>query len=816
MRSDDERWHAPMFTLLDSVRQDTAYAVRALRKSPGFSAVAILSLALGIGANTTIFTFVNAVLLRPLPYPDPDRLVVLRERPRDSSTTVAVHPQNFLEWRARARSFEALALVQTPPLNVVGQQGAEQVARAQVTSDLFTVFGLPMTLGRGFTEAETRPGADGVIILGYSFWQRWFGGDPGVLGRQLRVTEGALTIVGVAPAALRLGTMEPDAYTPLPVDPATPGSAGSRSFDCYGRLARGVVLGTAQAEMSGIAAVLARQYPLDEGYGVTVSGLHEYLVREGRPALLLLTAVVAVVLSIACVNLASLLMARGLWRRGELAVRASLGASRGRLIRQLTIESLVLSLCGGLVGLALAYWAMRALVVLTAGALTAGSTATVSLDGRCLLFTLALSTLTALVSGLLPARQAGGTEPQLALREHTRSGTADRKQHRIRRLLVVTEVASAFVLLVGAALLLRTLSTLVRVDLGFQPAGTLTMNLFLGDRPADVRADVLDRMLDRVNALPDVEGAGTIQFLPLAGMNCGTGFWLEGEAHGDASQAHPTDCSLVSRGYLEAMRIPLLAGRVFDRRDRMDSPRVLVVNEAFARRYFPGGRALGRRILVAGTNQALAEIVGIVGDVRHNGLTSEPAPTVYLLHAQTPGYITNLVVRTKGNPAAQAAAVTRAIHEVDPMQAVSGVKTMDQYLGEALTRPRLYAVLVAAFALMALLLAAVGLYGLLAYTVAQRSHEIGIRLALGADRRRVFLDLARQGAALVATGLVAGLLIALALRNVVSAFLFGIGPADPASYAIGAAAFAAASLVAVTVPAYRGARIDPMSALRET
>jgi putative ABC transport system permease protein len=622
-------------------------------------------------------------------------------------------------------------------------------------------------------------------------------------------------IVGVAPAALRVGTMEPDTYTPLSIDPANPGSVGSRSFDCYGRLAPGVDIASARAEMSGIAAVLARQYALDEGYGVALSGLHEHLVREGRPALQLLMAVVGVVLLIACANLASLLMARGVRRRGELAVRASLGASRGRLIRQLTIESLVLSVCGGVVGLALAYWAMQALLALTAGALTAGSTAAVRLEARCLLFTLALSTLTALVFGLLPARQAGSTEPQLALREQARGGTADRSQHRIRRVLVVTEVAAAFVLLVGAALLLRTFSSLVRVDLGFKPAGTLTMNLFLGDRPADVRADVLGRMLDRVNALPGVEAAGTIQFLPLAGMNCGTGFWIEGEAPGDPSQAHPTDCSLISRGYLSAMRIPLVAGRAFDGSDRMESRRVLVVNQAFARRYFPGGHALGRRILVVGSNQALAEIIGVAGDVRHNGLTSEPAPTVYLLHAQTPGYITNLVVRTKGNPAAQASAVVRAIHEVDPMQAVSSMKTMDQYLGEALARPRLYAALVAAFGLMALLLAAVGVYGLLAYTVAQRSREIGIRLALGAERGRVFLDLVWQGAGLVLAGLVIGLAAALALRSAVAAFLFGVGPGDPASY-IGAAAFIAAAVVAVILPAYRGSRIDPTSALRES
>jgi putative ABC transport system permease protein len=815
MRVIDEPRQSRVFAMLDGLRQDATYALRGLRKSPGFSAVAILSLALGIGANTTIFTFVNAVLLRPLAYPDPDRLVVLREKPRDSSTTVAVHPQNFLEWQARSRSFAALALVQTPPLNVIGEQGAEQISRAQVTPDLFGVFALPMTLGRGFTEAETRPGGAGVVVLGYHFWQRWFGGDPAVLGRQLRVTEGSLTIVGVAPAALRLGTLEPDTLTPLPLDPANPGAVGSRSFDCYGRLSPGVTLEAAQVEMTAIAAVLARQYPLDDGYGVAVSGLQDHLVREGRPALRLLMTVVAVVLLIACANLASLLMARGVRRRGELAVRASLGASRGRLMRQLTIESLVLALSGGVVGLALAYWATQALVVLTAGALTAGSPATVALDRWCLLFTFALSTVTALVFGLLPARQAGGTEPQIALRAHTRSGTADRSQHRIRRLLVVSEVALAFVLLVGASLLLRTFSSLVHVDLGFQPAGTLTMNLFLGDRPAAVRADVLGRMLDRVNAVPGVESAGTIQFLPLAGMNCGTGFWLEGEAAGDPSRSHPTDCSLVSRGYFSAMRIPLVAGRVFDGRDRMESPRVLVVNDAFARRYFPGASALGRRILVVSSNQALAEIVGVVGDVRHNGLTSVPAPAVYLLHAQTPGYITNLVVRTKGPAAAQAPAVIRAIHEIDPMQAVSGMKTMDQYLGDALSRPRLYAVLVTSFAAIALLLATIGVYGLLAYTVAQRAHEIGVRLALGAARRRVFLDLLRQGAALVIVGLAAGLLAAFALRGFVSAFLFGIGPGDPASYAAGAGAFAAAAIVAVALPAYRGSRIDPTSALRE-
>ena len=358
---------------LDQRKEECRDALRGLRKSPGFTTVGILSLALGIGANTTIFTFVNAVLLRPLPYRGSERLVVLREQPLGADGTVNVHPLNFLEWRARAGSFEALTLVQAPPLNVIGANGAEQIARVQTTAELFRVFGVGPTRGRVFTLEETQPGHHDVVILGHGFWQRWFGGDPAVVGRRLEVPEGSLTIIGVAPPGLRIGLIEPDAYTPLPIDPARPDSIGSRSFQCYGRLKPGVSLDAARAEMAVVASALARQYPMDEGYGVFVSGLHAYLVRDGRPALRLLMAVVATVLIIACVNLAGLLMARGIRRRGELAVRASLGASRGRLVRQLIIESLVLSSLGGAAGLVLAYGGTLALVMLTAGALTVGS-----------------------------------------------------------------------------------------------------------------------------------------------------------------------------------------------------------------------------------------------------------------------------------------------------------------------------------------------------------------------------------------------------------------------------------------------------------
>ena len=800
--------------LLDELRQDGQYALRGLRKSPGFTTVAILSLALGIGANTTIFTFVNAVLLRPLPYPGSDRLVILREQPAGSAGTVAVHPLNFLEWRARARSFESLALVQTPPLDVIGAGGAEQIARAQTTWELFSVFGVGPALGRVFTREETQPGTHDAVILGYGFWQRWFGGDPAVLGRRLEVRDGSLTIIGVAPPGLRIGLIEPDVYTPLPIDPAKPESIGSRSFLCYGRLKPGVGLDAARAEMAVVASALARQYPMDEGYGVFVSGLHEYLVREGRPALRLLMAVVATVLVIACVNLAGLLMARAIRRRGELAVRASLGASRGRLVRQLIIESLVLSSLGGAAGLVLAYGGTRALVTLTADALTAGSIEPIRLESTCLAFTLVVSTMTALVFGLLPAWQASRVEPQMALRERTRGGTADRRHHRIRSALVVTEVAMAVVLLVGAGLLLRTLSRLVRVDLGFQPARTITMKLFLGARPDEARVALVDQILDRIEALPGVKAASTIQFLPLTGMNCGTGFWLEGQARGDPSQALPTECSLVSRGYFAAMGIPLVDGRPFDRRDRMGTTRVAIVNQSFARRYFPEGRARGRRILVVWSDETWAEIVGIVGDVRHNGLTSEPAPTVFLLHAQTPGYITSLVVRADGDAGAQAAAVRNAIREVDPTQAVSAAKTMEQYVADSLARPRMYASLVACFAVLAVILAAVGVYGLIAYVVAQRTHEIGIRLALGASRGDVFRAVFGQGARLALAGLVLGLVAARGLRAAVSTMLFGVTPGDPISHVVAAAVFAVVALGVAAIPAHRASRVDPTTALR--
>ncbi len=801
-------------TLVDSLRQDVTYALRALRKTPAFTIVGILSLAIGIGANTTIFTFVNAVLLRSLPYPGSNRIVVLLEHALNSAAPLNVHPANFVAWRERARSFESLVLVQTPPLNLIGTNGPEQVVRLLTSSNLFRVFGVNPALGRAFTEEDMRPGADPVVILGYGFWQRWFGGDPTVLGRQLSVQEGTLTIVGVASSGFRIGSMEPEVFTPMTIDPANPSATGSRAFQCYGRLAPGVSIDAARSEMTVVASALGQESQSSKGMGVFVSALHDDLVKEARPGLRLLMAVVSIVLLIACVNLAGLLMARGLNRRGEFALRAALGASRGRLVRQLLVESLVLSIWGGAAGVVVAYWMTHMLVGFTASALTSITSEPIGLDLTCLFFTFVISCATALAFGLVPALRATHIDPQTAIRQQTGGATADRRQHRIRGALVIAEVALAIVLLVGAGLLLRTLSSLVRVDLGFQPAETVSVGLFLGDRPPETRIAAIDQILDRVESVPGVKAAGTIQFLPLRGATCGTGFWLDEQAATkDPAKALSTECALVSRGYFAALRIPVVEGRVFDRRDRLASPRVVVVNQSFAKRYF-GGRAIGRRVFVQSSNQALAEIVGIVGDVRHNGLTSQPAPTVFLLHAQTPGYITNLVVRTAGDPLSYVSAIRRAVYEADPTQAVSGARTIEQDVASVLARPRLYALLVTGFAIVAVTLAAIGVYGLIAYVVTQRTREIGIRVALGATRRKVFLDVVRQGAVLVVTGLVIGVISAAAVRKIVSDLLFGVTPGDPMTYLLAASAFATIAGAAVMIAAFRATQVEPVRALR--
>ncbi len=809
----DECRDARGLAFLDGLRQDLGYALRTLRKSPAFTAVAVLSLGLGIGANTAIFTFVNAALLKPLPYPQAERIVALRQRAAETGVTALVHPVSFLEWRDRARSFEALAIGQPLPVNTDGGYGAETVSGFWSTADLFRVFGVAPALGRAFAEEEARPGAAQVVVLSHGYWRRRFGADPRVMGRTIRMGGSQATVVGVMPPGFRVGTLNTDVYYPLPLDRSKPDAVGSRSFQCYGRLRPGVSLDAARAEMTLIADQIGDEIQAEKGWRVQVSDLRDSLVRDNRLALLLLLGVVVFVLLIACANLAGLLLTRGVGRRSELALRAALGASRFRLVQQLVVESLVLAVMGGALGLLLGAMASRALVFLAEDAVAFGQMADVRLDARVLGFTVALSLLTAIVFGLAPASQVSHFNLQAALVERGRGGSDSRRQHRVRAALVTGEVALAVVLLAGAGLLLRTFSNLFQVKLGFEPEQVLTMRLFLTDDAAR-RANLVESILDRVETLPGVRAVGTIQFLPLGGWTNNGPFHFVGRPEPTDPKSMESDVSTVSRGYFEAMGIPLLRGRSFDRRDGMESPRVAVVNQAFVDRYCPGEDPLGQVILGDWASPRPTEIVGIVGDIRHNGLTAEPRPTVFLAQAQVPGYITYVVLRALGDLPGMAASVRREIQQVDRNQAVSAVQPMGQYVSAALARPTLYAVLLSAFAGLAVVLSAVGLYGLMAYAVSRRTHEIGIRMALGAQPTDVLRSILGQGARLASLGVALGTLCAMALSRLLDTLLYGVSPSDPLTYAGAAVVLGGVTLAAAFVPARRASRVDPIRALR--
>jgi putative ABC transport system permease protein len=797
----------------DRLAQDLRYALRTMRRSPGFTAVAVLSLALGIGANTAVFTFVNAALLKPLPYLHPDRIVALVERFPKGNGTALVHPRSFIEWHDRARSFEALAIAQAIPVNTQGDDGPEQVAGLWATSELFHVFGVGPFLGRAFTDQETRPGASPVVILSYGYWQRRCASDPNILGKTLQMERQPSTVIGVMPAGFRVATLNTDVYLPLPLDHNKPESVGSRAFQCYGRLRPGVSVESAQAEMTVIADRVSRQYSIDEGWGVMLYNLRDYLAQDSRQILLVLLAVVAIVLLIACANIAGLLLTRGVGRRSELALRASLGAGRLRLVQQLLIESLVLSFVGGALGLVLGFWASRALVVLAKEAVAFGQMTDVHLDIRVLVFTLALSLLTAIVFGLAPAWQASRFDLQAALKEHGRGAGGTRGQQRFRSALVVGEVALAVVLLVGAGLLLRTFSQMLQVKLGFQPEHVLTMRMLVTGDTAR-RANLVEGVLDRVEALPEVRAVGTIQFLPLGGWTNRGPFHFVGRPDPAAPESMESDTSVVSHGYFAAMGIPVLRGRPFGRQDRMGSQRVALVNQSFVNKYCRHEDPLGLRISGDWSDPAPVEIVGVAGDIRHDGLTVEPRPTVFLAQAQGPGYITYLVVRTAAAPEGLARAIRHEILQVDRSQPVTDIKMMEQYVSASLARPRLYSALISTFASLALVLAAIGLYGLMAYAVSRRTHEIGIRIALGAQPGAVLRSTLGQGARLAVIGLVLGVVCAMVLSRFVASLLYGVSPRDVPTYAAVAALLGGVALIAAYVPARRASRVDPMVALR--
>jgi putative ABC transport system permease protein len=809
-----------MFTML----QDALYGLRMLWKSPGFTLVAVASLALGIGANTVVFSVVNAVLLKSLPYRDPQSIVLVwgaqrasgNERGQVSATDVA-------DWRAQSHSFEDMATYSDwRPLLAEGAGEPERLPAAQVGDGYFTVMKGQPLLGRTFLAEEQQDGKDFVVVLGYNLWQRRFGGDPAIVGRQISLSGRAYTVVGVMPQDFRslpAGLLQESAelYRPVAEQPAEP-ERGSRHLRAIARLKDGATVEQAQAEMTTIARRLEETHPTENtNYGVRVTPLREDLVGNIRPALLLLFGAVAFVLLIACANVGNLLLARSSARQREIAIRAALGAGRARIVRQLLTESVLLALVGGSLGLLAAAWGTR--LIETIGAQLIPWLGRVELDARILLFTFGMSVMTGVVFGLAPALRASRPDLNESLKEGARSG-AGASRSRVRNFLVVSEVALSLVLLVGAGLLIKSVVRLRGVDPGFDAKNVATMNVWLPTAKypkKDDQHNFYARLTERVSQLPGVEAAGVTSVLPVSGSFDGRTVEIENRAYG-AGERPEVENYFVSPGYLRAMSIRLLRGRQFTDADAKDAPPVVLVSQTMARKQWGDADPLGKRLRYydpyAKNDVPWRTVVGVVADVKLTGLDTKSTQGLYVPEAQASSTAMALVVRTSNNPAGIVAAVRNEIHGIDKELAVFNVKTMDEWIADSILLRRFAMIMLGAFAALALVLASVGIYGVIAYTVSQRTHEIGVRMALGARSSDILRMVVRQGMGLTLAGVVAGIVGSFLVTRVMTQLLYEVSPTDPAIYVGISLMLASVALVACLVPARRATRVDPLVALR--
>lgn len=796
--------------VVETLLQDVRYAARMLAKRPGFTAVAVLTLALGIGANTSIFSVVNAVLLRPLPYKDAERLVVVYETDAKGEDFYPAAPANYLAWKARAGSFEELAALSNKGWggNLTGEGEPERLQGFQVTANLFPFLGASPALGRNFLPEEDRPGGEQVVILSHGLWQRRFAGDTGVVGRTLTINGRGYAVVGVMPQDFRF-YQQADLWTPMAFDAAEESNAQDHYLYAVGRLRPGVTPEQARSEaaqvLRAVAAVPA------EANSASVVYAQEGLVREVRPVLFLLLGAVGFVLLIACTNVASLMLARAAERRKEIAIRTALGARRRRIVLQLLTESTVVALLGGGLGLLVAMWGVGFLVGVLPGSLVAGNPrlASLGVDAGVLLFTLAVSLLTSLLFGLAPALHASKVDLNEALKEGARSGGAGRARNRLRSVLVVAEVGLALVLLVCAGLMIKSLWRLSAVNPGYDPDGVLALNVDLpGTKYKEKRqiADFYGQAIERISALPGVAGVGAVNSLGVS-----VGFGVDERPPVEPSRRPQAVTRFVNPGYFAALRIPILRGRSFTEQDRADSAPVAVIDETLARRHFPGEEPIGKHLSVWGASR---EIVGVVGEARYGSLGDKPSPHVYLPYTQMTWGGMTLFVRSGLDPAALTPAIRREVQAIDPDQSLYDVKMLGESLSESVAPRRHASALLGGFAALALVLAAVGLYGVMAYSVAQRTHELGVRVALGARSADVLKMVLGQGMLLVLIGTVVGLAAAAALTRLIESLLFGVSPTDPATFMVIVLLLVLVSLLACYIPARRATRVDPLTALR--
>jgi putative ABC transport system permease protein len=813
---------------MNALCQDLRYGARMLMKQPGFTLIAIITLALGIGANTAIFSVINAILLRPLNYKDSERLVVINHHNPKTDNKLSVSASGYAHYRQVSHSFEQMGAATSGSVNLSGTGDPEGLQWWRVTHTFLPTLGAAAARGRIFTADEDQPGRNRVVVLSDSLWQRRFGGDPQLVGKTITLNSESYAVIGVLPPAFQFGRetgervdlWTPIAFTPQQLDPT---AWRNENLFVIARLKPDVTLGQAQAELDTIAANVRQQYFTGQdsndpsSWGLLASSPHENIVGDIRPALLILLGAVAFVLLIACANVANLLLARAAGRGREMALRAALGASRRRIIRQLLTESVLLAVLGGALGLLLAYWGVDALLLLNEDGIPRANE--IGIDAHSLFFTFGVSLLVGVLFGLLPALQAVSGDLHQTLKEGGRSSTARQGPG---SLFVVAEVALALALLVGAGLLLKSFWRLQQVNPGFRPDHLLVMQISLpGSKyrePQQVDG-FYQQALQNIQALPGVRAAGISTYIPMSGSNQTTRFDIEGRTVASGETAPSGSRWHAGATYFQTMNIPLIKGRYFDGRDVRDAAQVAIIDETMARKFWAHEDALGKRISMSFQrdpqgNPIWREIVGVVGHVKHEGLESETPAQYYLPLGQLPARNVFLVVRATAEPTSLTAAVRGAIRAVERELPVFRITTMEQMVSASMAQRRFLMVLLGVFALVAVILASVGLYGVMSYSVAQRTHEIGIRMALGAQVRDVLRLVIGQGMKLVLLGVGIGLASALALTRLMKTLLYDVSATDPLTFAVIALLLALVALLACWIPARRATKVDPMIALR--
>jgi predicted permease len=802
--------------------QDLRYGLRTLLKNPGFTIIAVVALALGIGANSAIFSVVNAVLLRPLPFKNPEQLVMVWENathlgfPKNTPS-----PPNFLDWQRQNTVFTGMAAISERSFNLTGVGEPERLDGRRVSANLFDLLGVPALLGRTFVPDDDRPGTH-VVLLSYSLWQRRFGSDPNVIGRAVTLNGESYTVIGVLPRSVHLpgyGNWNDQVWVPIAFNNEEITERGNHFLDVIARIKPAITLKQAQAQMETIAARLAKEYPrYNTRIGATVTPLHEELVGDMKPALLILLGAVGLVLLIACTNVANLLLARTAAREKEIALRLALGASRSRLTRQFLTESVLLALLGGCFGLLLALAGVHVLKTFVPATIL--QIQAINIDARVLVFTALIALLTGIVFGLAPATHSSHSNLNDSLKEGGRDSAVGKKGNRIRGLLVIAEVAVSFILLIGAGLLINSFLHLRNLDPGFRTDHLLTMKVDLSELKypdGERRSVFFDEVLRSVRALPGVQSVAVAGNLPFTYNGDSMGIAVEGIPDSPPDQWPDVIYRAVGPGYFSTMGIPMIRGRDFTDQDKVDSKSVVVISEKTAQHYWPGQDPIGKRLKPGATtsNAPWREVIGVVKDVRQNDFIAQPKMQMYFTYRQLKDLAANaLVVRTSVEPMSLASSIRNAIWAVDKDQPVANIDTMDHIVSEAIARQRFSMLLLGIFAGLALVLAAVGIYGVMSYSVAQRTHEIGIRMALGARRADVLQMTVKQGLKLVGAGMMLGLVAAFLLTRVLASLLYGISATDPITFVGISLVLLAVAILASYIPALRATKVDPIIALR--